>query len=385
MARFVQEEELQPYEQSLLKLLLLVQVVSLLYFGAASLTSTLHSDFNFSAPHFTALCVYTAMSLFLFPVYIRRKKQTNNSSSGEYASSFLSFIPIHGNWKAYMLMGVTDYAGLVTTIGALKYTSLASYTLIWSTITPFTMLFSKCFLIRRYTYRHYMGVFLCVVSIATYVSSEEYGGRANTENGEEWSDVYPNKTKGNIFALLGAAIYGLIDVLCEYSLENYVGGTAEYLGVTGFFAATISLFPALIWDREQMFSLVTDTADRSSNVALVFSLLVVSQVGSYYYSCLFLEYSESTLLNLSTKLTENLLAVLFSIFFQNTVLAPPFYISLTLMFISVGLYQTSESPILHFYFQQTRKDNTHTMVSLEKQKIGELDEDSSTTIVNDIA
>jgi len=393
MTRCVQDEgNVQPYKQSRLQLLLKGQVVSLLYFSGGSLISTLHSNFDFSAPNLTALCVYIALSFFLLPVYMRRRQKSSNVVSGteldfdenrngilscQYASSFLGFVPIHGNWKAYMLVGVIDYAGMVTSIGALKCTSLASYTLIFSTITPFTMLFSKCFLIRRYTYRHYMGVVVCIVGVATHVLNEECGVSTNIENGEECDDVHPNKRIGNTFALLGAFFYGILDVLCEYSLESYDGGTSEYLGVTAFFAAMISLIPALIWDHEHIFILVTDTANGRSNVALVLLLLVVSEVGSNYYSCRFLESSESTLLNLSTKLTENLLSVLFSIFVQNIVLAPHFFISLILIFISVVLYQTSESPIL--------RDNTNNRVSLELPKHSEVDEDSSITLINNTA
>ena len=401
MTKLTQEEgNLQLYKQPRFKLLLFSQLISILYFGGSSLTSTLHSSFNFSAPNFTAFCIYSALSLFLIPVYRRRRQQSSNVLndkgldfdkshneilSCQYTSSFLNFIPIHGNWKAYMLIGVIDYAGMVTYIAALKYTSLASFTLIYSTITPFTMLFSKCFLIRRYTYRHYVGVLVCVVGVVTHALSEGCGGSTNKENGEQCYEVYPNKTVGYTFTLLGASFYGLLDVLCEYSLKSYDGGTSEYLGVTAFFGATISLIPALVWEHEQIITLITDTINGSSGVALVLLILVISEVGGYYYTSRFLESSESTLLNLLTKLTVDILSVLFSIFFQSIVLAPQYFVSLFLTIISVVIYETSESPI--------PRDTTDNEVLIELPKyemiptllVSESDEDSLMTIVNDTA
>lgn len=295
----------------------------------------------------------------------------NNDASSPplYSHYFLNFIPIRGNLATYCVIGWIDYLGTVCTIVALKYTPLTSYTILWSLVTPAAMLFSKCFLVRKYRFRHLLGVGLCIAGVilntildgaddhhqhldssSTNQNNVPDDDTTNINNNNPYDDMeqrYPYKVFGDAVAALGAALFGLLDILCEYSLEHFDGGTSEYLGVTAFIAATLALSGALLWEQDEIGELWHSLHD-SQHALHLLVLLVIVDVGSYYYSCRFLEISESALLNLST-LTESLMAVAFSVLVEKVVPAPLFFVGLTWTLFGLIIYETSPSPIVDSY------------------------------------
>ena len=281
----------------------------------------------------------------------------NNDHVPHYPHYFLNCIPIRGSLPTYLIIGWIDYMGTVCTIVALKYTPLTSYTILWSLVTPAAMLFSKCLLVRQYRMRHLIGVGLCIAGAIlnvlqdgaddhhNHTMEDSNSNNIDIENDEE--ERYPYKVFGDAIAALGAALFGLLDILCEYSLEHFDGGTSEYLGVTAFIAATLSLGAALLFEQEEISLLLESLRDNEHGFHLLL-LLVVVDVGSYYYSCRFLEISESALLNLST-LTESLMAVAFSVLVEEIVPAPLFFVGLTWTILGLVIYETSPSPIVDSY------------------------------------
>ena len=284
---------------------------------------------------------------------------SDSSFPPQYSHYFLTFIPIRGNLATYCVIGWIDYLGTVCTIVALKYTPLTSYTILWSLVTPAAMLFSKCFLVRKYRFRHLLGVGLCIAGVILNTildgADDHHQHNQDTTNpesmqGDNIDDIeqrYPHKVFGDAVAAMGAALFGLLDILCEYSLEQFDGGTSEYLGVTAFIAATLALSGALLWEQDEIGDLWQSL--RNSQHALhLLVLLVIVDVGSYYFSCRFLEISESALLNLST-LTESLMAVAFSVIVEKVVPLPLFFVGLTWTIFGLIIYETSPSPIVDSY------------------------------------
>jgi drug/metabolite transporter (DMT)-like permease len=349
------------------KILALGQFISLCYFLGSALTSTLQATTPISAPNFIACCIYSTIALFLIPLYRQRRNHgySNNNSSrqngsnaaaasssitGPYSQLLFGRIPIYGTWQAYAKIGLVDYAGTVCTIGALQFTSLTSYTILWSLVTPAAMVFSKCFLVRRYSCRHCTGVALCIAGVILNVLQDS--ADANLSVGEEM-ERYPFRMFGDGLAVLGASLFGLLDILCEFSLENFNGGTVEYLGVSGFFAATFAFIPTVLFERNKLYSFF---GTESWSAILLLALLIAADVASYYFSCQFLEISESALLNLST-LTENIMAVLFSVMIQKIIPPPLFFFGLTLTIVGLCIYETSPSPILVDKIKSKREDH----------------------------
>jgi len=319
------------------QVLILGQMVALCYFGGSALTSALEHDSGFTAPNFTAFSIAAALSLFLIPVYILRRPGTTNKEDDVkivYKSYLFNFIPLHGCWKAYALAGFVDYTAMLCSIIALQYTSLTSYTILRSLVTPAAMIFSKCCLPRKYGLPHIIGVSLCIVGVIINVIQDSH----QDEDDNNTSNIPQYKMFGDLMAIAASTLYGLLDIICEYTLDEYDGGAYEYLGVAAFFTASFSLVPAIVWEWDQIMSL-------SLNAVIDLASLVLVDVGSYYFSSKFLEYSESALLNLSA-LTENLWAVLFSILLQKIIPAPLFFAGLAFSLSGLIIYESSPSPIV---------------------------------------
>ena len=135
------------------KVLILGQMISLCYFGGSALTSGLEHDFGFRAPNFIAFSIAAGLSLFLIPLYFSRISKRKNSHEEKeivYKSYLFSLIPLHACWKSYALVGLVDYSATLCCNLALQFTTLTSYIILRSLVTPAAMMFSKCFLRRKY-------------------------------------------------------------------------------------------------------------------------------------------------------------------------------------------------------------------------------------------
>ena len=282
--------------------------------------------------------VYFCHSIFLIPVYLSRRTIRESSEDAQdikYKSSLFNFIPLHGCWKAYALAGLLDYAAMLCSVIALKYTTLTSFTILRSLATPAAMIFSKCFLRRKYRLRHSIGVLICIIGAILNVIQDriKFDDNNNTKKSE-----MKYKFFGDLMVVASSLIYGLLNVFCEYAFGEYDGGLHEFLGTTSFFAAFFAFGPAIVWEMDQITSI-------SSTAAVYLSSCVFVGAAGYYLTSRFLEYSESALLNLSV-LTENVWAILFSVVLQNIRPNSLFYVGLVLIVSGVVVYESSPSPIV---------------------------------------
>jgi len=202
-------------------------------------------------------------------------------------------------------------------------------------VTPAAMMFSKCFLRRKYSIPHLIGVLLCITGAVLNVFQDR---RDDKDDKDEANGDMKYKMFGDLLAVAASTLYGLEDILCEYTLDEYDGGAYEYLGASAFFAATFAFVPALVWEWDQITTL------SPAALADLVSLMLVD-AGSYFFTSKFLEYSESALKNLSA-LTENIWAILFSIVLKKTIPAAFFFVGLFLTMTGMVIYETSPSPIV---------------------------------------
>ena len=354
------------------QVLLFGQIVSLSYFGCSAFTSILETKFLFSAPNFTSFCLYTAISLFLVPVYFSRRtrKETNEDARDqEYKCYLFKSIPLKGCWKAYALAGLVDYAGTWCAIVALQFTTLTSFTIVKTLSTPAVMVFSKCFLHRKYRTPHLVGVLLCIIGVIINVIQDSQDEK-DSNNSKLSKNTQQYKLLGDMMAVSASFLYAFLDILCEYILDEYQGGSQEYLGASALFTALFAIGPALVWEWDQISSL-------GLTAGFCLALLVLARVTSYYLATIFLEYSESALLNLST-LTENLWAVLFSIVLQHVTPAPLFFLGLAVTISGMVLYQTSPSPIV-FLWDNAPHLEVHNMKFKKLPSSNSTDESADST------
>jgi len=329
------------------QILLLGQIVSMCYFGGSVLTSSLENKFGFFAPNFTAFSISATLSLFLIPLYFSRRTRKENKKAAKdvvYKSYLFNLIPLRGSWKAYAMAGLVDYAATFFCNISLQFTSLTSYTILQSLVTPAAMLFSKCFLNRKYHAPHLIGVLLCIVGVIINVIQDNH----DDQNDQDTTNRIQYKIFGDLMAVASSFLYGLLDIICEYTLDEYEGGAYEFLGVSAFFSALFAIGPALFWEWDLITSI---TPAASADLAL----LVLVDVGSYFFCSKFLQYSEAALLNLST-LTVNVWAVLFSIVLQKVIPARLFFVGLVFTMAGMVIYESSPSPIVLLFDETTKID-----------------------------
>eukprot|EP00977_Amphora_coffeiformis_P011142 scaffold2657_cov89-Amphora_coffeaeformis.AAC.36 len=387
------------------KILTLGQAVSILYAIGGAIQSVLQQNCNWSAPTFAAGLLYLCCACLLIPLYwartSNRRIQTrtieihpldeeenmnevfdNNpevstppsrSSVFQYsavASSslapilqtdiesyqylFLGYIPIQGNPIAYAGMGLLELECLYLYYLALNYTSLAHVTLLYGISIPASMVVSRGFLARRYSWWQVTGALVCLTGTMIVfwhdyrTESSEVESTSTMEN-----DPYPYKSRGNLLASVAGVISAASDVACEGAVKQF-GGDIEYLGMCGFFAAIFAISQSYFVEREAIEQLVfgfnKDAYSVNSDNGATCSSLVLSgtvaafvalQFASFLSQTRFLEISESALL---ACLTENFWSLAFSIIVEQITPTPAYYGALAVTIIGIVLYETSPSP-----------------------------------------
>ena len=342
------------------KILLLGQAVALCYAGGSAVQSSMKLQCDFSAPTLVSGLMYALLAvLYLAPLCWKRRQtsvkalpQEDDSSldnqEPEYKHRLLWCIPLEGSPKAYFIMALVDLEALYFTVLAFRYTTLVSVVILGSLATPAAMFFSHFILKRRYARIHLAGVFVCMAGTGFNLLLDLQQQQEESDK----STVYGRKLLGDLFAIIGATAFGLSDVICEKAVTE-VGGSHEYLGCVGLFAACIAFFQAALLEREEISQFVglfradTDEQECPAEMSLGLLLLFLAfHVLGYYTSTKFLEVSESALLNLSI-LTENVWSVIFSILVQHLIPSPFFYGALIFTVGGVYIYETAPPPIVH--------------------------------------
>jgi drug/metabolite transporter (DMT)-like permease len=139
------------------------------------------------------------------------------------------------------------------------------------------------------------------------------------------------------------------------------GGVNEYLGMLGFFAATICLIQTLIWERsdiDDFFGSGDPSKTCSQTTARLLLFGYVCAVSTIYMGVArFLLVSEATFLNLSF-LTGDLWSVTFSVVAEHIVPKPLFFVALAFIVSGVFVYELAPSPILEVREHLDSKDGS---------------------------
>ena len=340
------------------KTLLLGQMLSFLLASAGAAQATLHLDCGLSSPTFTMSLIYLVLcATHLLPLLWRRQRRRQvilqEPTQEEPQCEFLG-LPLQGPVWQYMIIAFLDVEANAITMLSFRYTTLTSVTLFDALAIPSAMIVSWCFLGRRYTWVHFLGVVTCMAGVIfnvmqDYESDTSTGNGATSSSPNDGSEEYPHKLRGDVLAIIGGIMYGLNDVLTEATVRRN-GGTTEYLGVMGFFAFGISLVQALAleWQDILEFFGEGDTHSSTCSLAMGWWLLFVF-VGvtlmSYKGASVFLMMSEAAFFNLSL-LTGDLWSIIFSVVAERIVPQPLFFVALIFVLSGVVLYEMAPSPVL---------------------------------------
>lgn len=174
-------------------------------------------------------------------------------------------------WR-YLIMAFLDVEGNYFTVLAYRYTNILSAQLInfWSIVCVVAISFT--FLKVRYKPFQVVGILVCCGGMGILLASDHITG-GNSGPAE-------NRLKGDLFALLGASLYGTSNVLEEWLVSK--APMHHVLAFIGFFGMIINGVQAAIFDR---------TSFQQANWD--------SQVASWivgYTLCLFLFYTLAPLI-----------------------------------------------------------------------------------------
>lgn len=120
---------------------------------------------------------------------------------------------------------------------AFRYTSITSIMLLDCFSVPCAMLLSHLFLGSRYRPLHLAGVALCIAGLCLTVLSDRIVPTKGGTHDQDW-DTYPHAILGDVFCLIGAALYAASNVMQEALVKAH--DRAEFLGMLGAYGAALS-------------------------------------------------------------------------------------------------------------------------------------------------
>ena len=268
-------------------------------------------------------------------------------------------------WIYFSLSLVLVEATYVSSL-ALRYTTFFSASMLDNTNIFAAMVASRLILKRRYSWKHILGVIICLIGVGLNLLSdfeEEQVGTAVVNDKFAQSEVvrYPNRPFGDFLSILGGILFGVCDVMLENVVKNF-GGVDEYLGCVGFCGFLVATLQAVVIERAAISKFISvEETDKDvyqdydnildaprtcsqRNASLLF--LGYALTGYLFINGMsrFLTISESALLMISI-LTADLWAVLFTVFVEHLLPSPLFYVASLLMVLGIVMYEMSPSPL----------------------------------------
>lgn len=334
-----------------LRLICYGQSIALSLALVSSASSTIEAQFNVVIPVTMSGICYLVLSLHLVGLGglqgRQKMRQVTYESNDTYQvqrredSNCLGSPRLQAPWWNYMVIAFLDVQANYVFMQSFRYTSLTSAQLLSSLAVPSAMTFSKIILNRQFQSRHFLGAVTCILGGIVMVWSDlsyvKKDGAENDGDDARYRSFHPNSAFGDLFAIIGACLYGLTDTIAEHFVKN--GSRTEYLGMMGLFGAIISFVQALAleWPELQEINSVADV-----RLFLVIAWYVVCLTYCYMAFSRFLEVADVTLLILSLQ-TSQLWVSLFSVVVQNISPLPSFYVAVVLMVCGVFIYEAGPS------------------------------------------
>jgi solute carrier family 35 protein F1/2 len=245
---------------------------------------------------------------------------------------------IRARWYYYLGVALVEAQAFYFIFLAFRYTTFTFVYVSDALAIPSAMLFSKMIMKRRYLWTHLLGCAICISGIVVNTASDLDG---DGEGGGVRHSL--EHIKGDVFAIIGAILLGLDDVLSEIIVNDY-GGVNEMLFMKGLFGALISVVQLAVFERDDVLALFGDEGAcdldwRMMLFATHFGTRALSVAGEMQ----FLYMSEAALLNILL-LTSDLFAAIFDVEENGLRLSPYFYAAFACIVIGIVLYEAGPSP-----------------------------------------
>lgn len=155
---------------------------------------------------------------------------------------------IHAKWYYYFVVSFIEAQAYYFIFLAFRYTTFTFVYVSDALAIPSSMLFTKLIMKRSYAWIHLIGSAICIAGIVVNTLSD-----MKLEHGVEHI-ASSEHIKGDIYAIIGAVLLGLDDVLSEIIVTDY-GGVTEMLFMKGLFGALISFVQIGILERGNFYAL----------------------------------------------------------------------------------------------------------------------------------
>ncbi|KAF9434865.1 hypothetical protein BGZ76_007281 [Entomortierella beljakovae] len=270
-----------------------------------------------------------------------------------------------GWWEAtrrrgiyYFIFALIDVEGNYFVVKAYNYTSLLSIMLLDAWTIPCVVLLSVFFLKMRFIRWHYLGVFFAMVGMAFLI----------------WSDMTEGKdfpgsdyVKGDIFALIGATLYGFSNVGQEYLVRQMP--MYEVVGQLGFWATIINGIQLAILERKELRDIQWDGAIVGYIIGFDIAMFIL-----YSVSPILFRLSSATFFNLSL-LTSDFYGLLFGLFLFNATINKIYPIAYVLICLGIIIYNIYPAPEPKFTPRLKKSD-----VDIEEMEQDEEIKDNSNAV-----
>ncbi|KAL7539318.1 hypothetical protein ACHAWF_006373 [Thalassiosira exigua] len=177
----------------------------------------------------------------------QRSRGSKDKARPQYPFLCGSFT-IHAKWYYYFAVAFIEAQAYYLIFLAFRYTSFTFVYVSDALAIPSAMIFTKIFMKRSYLRVHLLGGAICIAGIVVNTASD-----MTLSDGLEHAASAAH-VKGDIFAIAGAVLLGLDDVLSEIIVTDY-GGVTEMLFMKGLFGALISVVQLIVMEREGVVAL----------------------------------------------------------------------------------------------------------------------------------
>lgn len=334
------------------------QVLSVLVAGTGACTTIFQKYSHMNAPTSQNAPNYVLLSLFLISPFRRggivpKSKQPLQTNHHHHESEESTNIILDQNllrkkaskpdqsgdhWWRYIILAIVDVEANVTVVWAYQYTSITSAMLLDCFTIPSVMVLSYFFLNAKYTPKHILGAFLCLCGICLIILSDVLNQSSNEDDedgDDDHSNNHPHAWAGDLLCIISAFLYSVSNVIQEKWVKT--SGPSHFLGRLGICGAILSITQAAIFERK---ALLNHTNWNMEGIGAWIGY-TSSLTTCYILTSWFLVYADAAFFNLSL-LTSDVYAVLFSYFFNGTVV--PFLYFVAFGFTISGLFIYHRTP-----------------------------------------
>lgn len=235
---------------------------------------------------------------------------------------------LKAKWYYYVILSVVDVEANFLVVKAYQYTSITSVMLLDCFTIPSVILLTWLFLKTKYSFRKFVGVFICLAGLVTVVFSDVHStDRARGSN----------PVKGDILVIAGSLLYAVSNVSEEYLVKS--ADRVELMGMLGLFGAIVSAIQITVLERAELKSI-----HWTAGATVPFIGFAAAMFLFYSSVPILLKLSGAAMLNLSL-LTSDMWAVLIRVFAYHETVDWLYFVAFAAVAIGLVVYSWGDKEV----------------------------------------